>query len=98
MLTVEHLSSACPCKALSWALTGDGTRLPDLQLPTLSTRGRDLPALRPWSAVLRSVCTAGASGKATERGRSVSEDRSRPAEPPSASRALPRAAGRKGDA
>src|SRR6266571_1441380 len=80
MLKVEHLSSACPCKALSWALTGDGTRLPDLQLRALPCRGGDLPGVRSWQPVLRAVCSAGAGGKAARGRRAVSEDRSRQAE------------------
>src|SRR6516225_4847278 len=96
MLMVEHLSSTCPCKALSWALTGDGTRLPDLRLPTLSSRGRDLPNLRSWQPLLSGMCFAGARGKAARSGRAVSEDRGRQAESQNASGAVPSQAGGRG--
>src|SRR4030042_3449890 len=86
MFQMEHLSSACPCKAFSWALTGDPIRLADFQRRAMSARGSDLPVLRPWQPLLQTMCSAGAGGKPLQIGSAVPEDRSRQAQSQSAAR------------
>src|SRR5262245_18983064 len=98
MLHVEHHSSVPPCKAPSWALTGDSTRLPDFPLRALSSSRTHLSPLRLWQPVLPVLCAIGTRGKVAQRGPAVSEDERRQAEPQSAARAVSGQTARKGDA